>query len=250
VTRGVAAANPTRRLKALAEQMLSRHGVLTRAAVIAEGVAGGFSTVYPVLKAFEEAGRVRRGYFVSGLGGSQFAQPGALDRLRALRETSADPADPEDAPPAVVLAATDPASAFGSALPWPEGVRAMRAAGVHVVLVDGALAGYLPRGEVDIAAFLPDDEPARSRTARAIAEALAAWARRTGRVRLGWRPAGADGDRLLADALREAGFAPYGPGWRFMGRFTNEKDESAGPLDRIRQGQANGNGHEDEDGDA
>jgi ATP-dependent Lhr-like helicase len=245
LTRGGAAATPTRRLKALAEQMLTRHGVLTREAVIAEGVAGGFSTVYPVLKAFEEAGRVRRGYFVSGLGGSQFAQPGALDRLRALRDTAADPAEADATPPSVVLAATDPASAFGAALPWPEGVRAMRAAGAHVVLVDGALAAYLPRGEGDIAARLPEEEPARSRAARAVAEALAAWARRTGRVALGWRPAGAEGDRLLADGLRAAGFAPYGPGWRYMGTF-REKDQSAGPLDQIKQGQADG--HVDVDG--
>ena len=143
--------------------------MLTREAVLAEGVTGGFSTLYPVLKAFEESGRVRRGYFVSGLGGSQFAQPGALDRLRALRETAADPAAPDDAPPAVVLAATDPANAYGAALPWPADIKAMRAAGAHVVLVDGAMAAYLPRGEGELVARLPEDEPQRSRTAQAIA---------------------------------------------------------------------------------
>src|SRR5207245_7960091 len=65
----------TARAKALAEQLLARHGVLTRPAVMSEGVAGGFAALYPVLKALEEAGRIRRGYFVAGLGGSQFALP-------------------------------------------------------------------------------------------------------------------------------------------------------------------------------
>jgi ATP-dependent Lhr-like helicase len=224
-------ATPTQRLKALAEQLLARHGVLTREAVLAEGVAGGFSTLYPVLKAFEESGRVRRGYFVSGLGGSQFAQPGALDRLRALRETSADPGATDARPPAVVLAATDPANPFGAALAWPEGMKAMRAAGAHVVLVDGAIAAYLPRGEGGLVAALPEDEPLRAQTARGIALALAAWAQRTGRVMLGGKKA--DGDGALDAALREAGFAAYGPGYRFMGRFPSvipEEDASADPL--------------------
>src|SRR5207247_6702159 len=83
---GAKAPTPTERLKAAAEQLLARHGVVTRQAVLAEGVSGGFAAVYPVLRALEEAGRVRRGYFVAGLGGSQFALPGALERLRALKE--------------------------------------------------------------------------------------------------------------------------------------------------------------------
>ena len=107
----------TARAKALAEQLLARHGVLTRPAVMAEGVAGGFAALYPVLKALEEAGRIRRGYFVAGLGGSQFALPGALDRLRGVREAAGDD---EDVTPAAVLAATDPANPYGAALPWPE----------------------------------------------------------------------------------------------------------------------------------
>jgi len=231
------APTPTQRLKALAEQLLTRHGVLTREAVLAEGVTGGFSTLYPVLKAFEESGRVRRGYFVSHLGGSQFAQPGALDRLRALRETAADPGASDATPPAVVLAATDPANAYGAALPWPADIRAMRAAGAHVVLVDGRMAAYLPRGEGELVAKLPEDEPLRTRTAQAIAAALASWAQRTGRVTLGWK-AGGEEDRVIGAALREAGFAPYGPGYRFMGRFPQRSSESAGP---------NGGGNEDVD---
>ena len=103
----------TRRLHAVAEQLLDRHGVLTRGAVVAERIPGGFAGVYPVLKAMEDAGRCRRGYFVDGLGGAQFAVPGAVDRLRALT-------DPPSSPQTQVLAATDPANPYGAALAWPE----------------------------------------------------------------------------------------------------------------------------------
>ncbi len=203
--------SPTERAMALCQQLLDRHGVLTRDAVVAEEVAGGFSALYPILKGLEEAGRVRRGYFVAGLGGSQFAHPAALERLRALRE-----ADPE-APLAVVLAATDPANPFGAALPWPNtgDARPMRAAGAHVVLVDGQLLAWIGRGERDLQAFLADEEPARSVGARALARALARWAGRTGAA-LGWAAEGgaslANGP--LAPFLAAAGFVRSGPGFR------------------------------------
>ncbi len=206
-----ASRTPTERLHARAEQLLARHGVVTRDAVAAEGLPGGFASVYPVLAALEEAGRIRRGYFVEGLGGSQFAHPGALERLRSLRE---GPAEAE----AVVLAATDPANAYGAALPWPEtsSVRLGRIAGAHVVVVDGALALYLSRGEAEIATFLPAEEPARSLVARAAAAALAPWARRSGRSFFGETVA--DGQPLsvspLAPYLAAAGFAPAGTGFR------------------------------------
>ncbi|TME20897.1 MAG: hypothetical protein E6I67_09165, partial [Chloroflexi bacterium] len=82
-----AGANATERLHAEAGVLLQRHGVLTREAVVGEGWPGGFASLYPVLRAMEESGRIRRGYFVEGLGGSQFALPGAVDRLRSLRES-------------------------------------------------------------------------------------------------------------------------------------------------------------------
>ena len=104
----------TERRAALSRALLERHGVLTREAVAAEGIAGGFSTVYPVLKAMEEAGQVRRGYFVAGLGATQFALAGADDRLRGEREAP----EPEAAR-TLVLAATDPANPYGAALRWP-----------------------------------------------------------------------------------------------------------------------------------
>src|SRR5207302_5465482 len=106
---------PTERAHAQALQLLDRHGVMTRESALAEGVEGGFAGVYPVLKALEESGRVRRGYFVAGLGAAQFALPGAVDRLRSYR----DPL-PAGGDEAVVLAATDPAQPFGASLPWPE----------------------------------------------------------------------------------------------------------------------------------
>jgi ATP-dependent Lhr-like helicase len=174
----------TRRTHALAEALLDRHGVVTRGAVMVERVPGGFAAVYAVLKAFEEAGRVRRGYFVEGLGAAQFAAPGAVDRMRAL--AAAKPAADEplwetpvpggwDASPqlarqrkrrdearAVVLAATDPANPYGAALPWTEtqgegGHKPGRKAGALVVLVDGALVLYVERGGKTLLSFRDDD---------------------------------------------------------------------------------------------
>jgi len=169
--------------------------------------------VYPVLKALEDAGRIRRGYFVAGLGGSQFALPGAVDRLRGVRDASEG-----DTPAAAVLAATDPANPYGAALPWPEDAgRAQRAAGAYVVIVDGALAALVSRDAKDVHALLPAEEPARTRVAGAAAGALAEWFGRTGRSMLGW---GSQDDPLnqgaLAPFLRAAGFAAIGPGFRLM----------------------------------
>ena len=164
------ATDETRRSHALAETLLDRYGVLTRGAVQAEGVPGGFAAVYRVLTAFEEAGRCRRGYFVDGLGAAQFALPGAVDRLR-IKSTTAD----ADLPRAVVLAATDPANPYGAAClalgPWRrwrqsrgtvtpdgdprEGHRPGRKAGALVVLVDGDLAIYVERGGKTLLSFVP-----------------------------------------------------------------------------------------------
>jgi ATP-dependent Lhr-like helicase len=163
---------PTERSMALAQVLLSRYGVLTREAVHAEGVQGGFAAVYDVLKAMEESGRARRGYFVAGLGATQFALPGADERLRALR-------DPPEEPETAVLAATDPANPYGAMVPWPsrgadgEGARPQRAAGAHVVLVGGELTAWIGRGEQNLLTFLPAEEPERTRRGRALANALA-----------------------------------------------------------------------------
>jgi ATP-dependent Lhr-like helicase len=177
---------------AMAQQLLTRHGVVTRETVAAEAVAGGFSAVYEVLKAMEDAGRVRRGYFVAGLGAAQFAMPAALDLLRSMR-------DPPETPRTLVVAATDPANPYGAIVKWPEiGVESKdasragthgstgehgdasrdvgrgptRSVGARVVLVDGAAAGYLRRGERELLLFMPAAEPQRSRVVREVARML------------------------------------------------------------------------------
>ncbi len=196
----------TERRAALARALLERHGVLTREAVAAEGVSGGFSAVYEVLKALEEAGRVRRGYFVAGLGATQFALPGADDRLRAVRE-------PSEAGDALVLAATDPANPFGAALAWPEragdGARPQRAAGAYVVLLDGALVAWIGRGG-GVMTFLPEGEPERGHAAAALARALAALVDggRRRAVLLSDIDGAPPAQSALAPALRAAGFSP------------------------------------------
>ncbi len=132
---------------ARAHQLLDRYGVVTRETALGEGTAGGFAGVYPVLKALEERGEARRGYFVAGLGAAQFALPGAVDRLRADRAP-----EPDAAP--VVLAATDPAQAYGAALAWPESPgRPARTVGAHVVLADGVPLVVLERGGRSLATF-------------------------------------------------------------------------------------------------
>jgi ATP-dependent Lhr-like helicase len=150
-----------------AQQLLQRYGVVFRETAHAENLPGGFSAVYDVLKALEESGKVRRGYFAAELGATQFALPSALDLLRSLRNKRLD-SDPE----MVVLAATDPANPYGALLRWPavgEGVSLQRSVGARVVLADGALVAYLRRGNPNIQVFLPEEEPQRGQVMRALA---------------------------------------------------------------------------------
>jgi ATP-dependent Lhr-like helicase len=161
-----------------AELLLNRHGVLTRGAVTAEGVPGGFATLYKVLTAFEDAGRCQRGYFVESLGGAQFAVASTVDRLRSYLD-GVDPERPEYR--AVVLAAADPANPYGAALPWPSratdgegGARPGRKAGALVVLVDGELAWFLERGGRSLLSFTDDDSDANHAAAVALADLVTA----------------------------------------------------------------------------
>ncbi|MFD0278813.1 ATP-dependent helicase [Kitasatospora sp. NPDC127111] len=229
--------DPTVRATVQAQSLLDRHGLLTRGTVAAERVPGGFAGVYRVLAAMEERGRARRGYFVEGLGGAQFAMEGAADRLRSVNgrleraratEWGAGPA--AEPPQTLVLAAADPANAYGAALPWPEppgtpaggpsgapagastGAPASRAAKAHrpgrkagalVVLVDGELALYVERGGKSLLAW-PEDEATRALAAAALASAVRAGAlgsvtveRANGEPALG---------SALGAALEEAGF--------------------------------------------
>jgi ATP-dependent Lhr-like helicase len=156
---------------------LTRYGIVTREAALAEVLPGGYNTIYPALKKMEESGLIRRGMFVTGLGAAQFAMPSAVDLLRSLRTL---PNDPE----AVVLAATDPANPYGSLLPWSQSEtestdgnttsHAMaRVSGASVILINGALAAFLRRKNPSIKVFLPESEPERSQTAAKLARQLA-----------------------------------------------------------------------------
>jgi ATP-dependent Lhr-like helicase len=161
---------------AIAQQLLARYGIVFRETAHAENLVGGFTAIYDVLKALEESGRVRRGYFAADLGATQFALPAAVDMLRSLR------APVEDKHEVVMLAATDPANPYGALLRWPaapeDGSILTRSVGARVVLVDGALTAYLRRGNPNIQVLLPEDEPARSQVARALAEFLVAYVQR------------------------------------------------------------------------
>ncbi|MGE5227187.1 MAG: DEAD/DEAH box helicase, partial [Planctomycetaceae bacterium] len=196
----------TARAHALAAQLLDRHGVVTREAVLAEATPGGFAGVYPLLRAMEESGKARRGYFVAGLGAAQFAMPGAVDRLRAARDPSPDPQ-------VLTLAAADPAQPYGAALPWPESAgRPSRAAGAFVVLADGAPAAFLERGAKTVATF-PDADPG------VWADAIAALAKdgRVRRLELRQIDGAPVTEHPAADALRSAGFADGYRGLTFRG---------------------------------
>ena len=223
--------DPTRRAHALGEALLDRYGVVTRGSVIGERISGGYAGVYSVLSIYEEAGRARRGYFVEGLGAAQFAAEGAVDRLRALA-ASVDPGESRsegsretERVGALVLAATDPANAYGAALPWPVrpsgpagspiGHRPGRKAGALVVLVDGELVLYVERGGRTLLSW--SEEPELLRPA---VDALALT------VRDGWlgkltvaKTDGADvlsagRDSALARALAAAGFRSTPQGLR------------------------------------
>jgi ATP-dependent Lhr-like helicase len=184
--------------RALAELMLERQGIVTRDGARAEGVPGGYAPVYRELRKLETLGVCRRGYFVEGLGGAQFALPGAVERLR-------EPL-PEEGDRALVLAAADPAQAYGASLPWPKraGGRASRVVGALVVTLGGTPALFVERGGRSITPLRePEDEWLRPALA-----ALVAHARRTGVKRLAVERF--DGEPVTeSDALEllgEAGF--------------------------------------------
>ncbi|HWG20755.1 MAG TPA: DEAD/DEAH box helicase [Terracidiphilus sp.] len=168
----------TERSHALALQLLNRYGVLMREHAAAESIPGGFSAVYDVLKALEESGRIRRGYFVAGLGATQFALPAAVDLLRQLRNTPA-----AEKPEFVQLAASDPANPYGSVLRWPDlpvaeedsesAPRVLtRASYAEVILRNGQLVAWLRRGNPNLLVFLPAEEPERSQAAAGLAHFL------------------------------------------------------------------------------
>jgi ATP-dependent Lhr-like helicase len=184
--------------RALAELLLERQGIVTRDGVRGEGVPGGYASVYRELRNLETLGLCRRGYFVEGLGGAQFALTGAVERLRE------HPAEPLP----LVLAAADPAQPYGAALPWPKraGARAARVAGAYVILLGGSPALYVERGGRSLVPLRdPDPEWVR----RAL-DALVAHVRTTGQKRLAVERF--DGEPVseseIMPLLVEAGFLP------------------------------------------
>jgi ATP-dependent Lhr-like helicase len=206
----------TRKAVVRAETLLDRYGILFRGEVSAEGVPGGFSAVYPVLRHAEETGRYRRGYFVEGLGGAQFGVAGAVDRLRAL----AAAADAETRPggDALVLAATDPANPYGAALDWPQraqpvdaedptkrGHQPARKAGALVVLVDGRCVLYVERGGRTLLSFT-DDLALLAGAATALSVSVRQGD--LGKLHVETADGGRVSSSSLGQALEQAGFRP------------------------------------------
>jgi len=186
--------------RALAELLLERQGIVVRDGVRGEGIPGGYGAVYGELKALETLGLCRRGYFVEGLGGAQFALGGAVERLRELR-----PKDGEEAEP-LVLAAADPAQPYGGALPWPKRAegRAARVAGAHVILLGGEPALYVERGGRSLVPLRePEEEWLREALAALVAHVRGGGAKRLAVERFGGRPVG---DSEILPLLLEVGF--------------------------------------------
>ena len=192
------AGEPDRR--ALAELLLERQGIVTRDSVRGEGIAGGYGAVYSELRALETLGTCRRGYFVEGLGGAQFALAGAVERLRELRPRE------DDEPEPLVLAAADPAQPYGAALPWPKraGARAARVAGAHVVLLGGVAALYVERGGRSLVPLRePDPDWLRPALAALVAHVKRGGAKRLAVERFDGEPVT---ETIAMPLLVEAGF--------------------------------------------
>jgi ATP-dependent Lhr-like helicase len=196
-------ATPTAAHAAWAELLLDRHGVVTRTTVLSEGYPGGFSALYPVYTHMEETGRIRRGYFIEGLGGSQFALPGAVERLRSTHPNTM-----------ITLAATDPANPYGAAIPWPEApdVRLARDAGAYVLLQGGRLSGYLDKGRKALTLLDPDPD-AFGEVSQGLADIAGRFRRLTLKTVNG-EPAS---NSSLTPALSEWGFATAPRGLTYRG---------------------------------
>ncbi|HEX6533255.1 MAG TPA: DEAD/DEAH box helicase [Gemmatimonadaceae bacterium] len=124
------------RAEAIARRWLERYGVVTRDWWRRERPAVSWRAIYRELRRLELRGEVRRGYFVEGLSGAQFALPDAVERLRAARDEGSDA-------PLVVLAASDPANPYSlplesvprTTLTRPRGHGALLVTRAGVVLV-------------------------------------------------------------------------------------------------------------------
>ncbi len=205
--------SPTDQLVQDVGLLLGRHGVLTKPAVASEALVPSFAQAYQVLSALEERGAIRRGYFVDGLGGAQFALPGAVERLREQGSATGGRATARSS--VLVLASCDPANPYGAALGWPqlEGHRPNRGAGSMVLLAEGELIGYLERGAHTLMVAKPPGDPLLGEALRCLADTID-----DGRIdditieRINGRPA-LEVRELRAD-LTDAGFAMVPQGFR------------------------------------
>jgi ATP-dependent Lhr-like helicase len=210
---------------AVALQLLTRYGVVFRETAHAEGLPGGFSAIYDVLKAMEESGRVRRGYFAADLGATQFAMPAAVDLLRSLRAERPHDGSHSEKREILTLAATDPANPYGSLLRWPSGgdesSSLTRSVGARIIVCDGALVAYLRRGNPNLQVWLPEEEPGRGQIARTLAEFFVSRIRgdreddaagRAGMLITSVNGV-AVGESIMARALLDAGFVPGAMGF-------------------------------------
>ena len=173
---------------------------MTREAVRAEGIPGGYSAVYGELRSLETLGLCRRGYFVEGLGGAQFALGGAVERLRELRQKD------DEEPEPLVLAAADPAQPYGGALPWPKraGARAARVAGARVVLLGGEAALFVERGGRSLVPLRdPDEDWLRAALAALVADVRSSGVKRLAVERFDGEPVG---ETAIMPLLLDAGF--------------------------------------------
>jgi len=250
----------TERATAIARAMLERYGIVLREAAHAEGLVGGFANVYDVYRALEDQGRVRRGYFVAERGATQFALPGAEERLRTKRSD-------DEEPRTLVVGATDPANPWGSLLPWPRESRGtgsresprpresgdgaparspQRVPGARVIMQDGKLLAWLGRGGTSMVTFLPKDEPDASHAGRALAEALVAIARRRARIAMLSTIDGVPAlESPVAKLLAEHGFAAR----RGALVFIPGRDRGGADLGRLQRSRVHGPEANDADAD-
>ena len=215
----------TERLTAIAKQLIERYGVLTREMVTSEGIAGGFSALYPILKVMEESGKLRRGYFVTGMGAAQFAALGADDRIRNEGEDalSTEP---------IFLAACDPANPYGAAVRWPateEGSgRPQRNTGSMVLLQAGSLIAYLGRSGESLITFDTDDEMKNAARRRTIAECLADLATEERAVYISKINGSDPATSPMSEPLTDSGFVLTSKGFLHRRKREGRSDQRAG----------------------
>ncbi|MBL9164410.1 MAG: DEAD/DEAH box helicase [Planctomycetaceae bacterium] len=206
----------TQRQTAITEQLLRRYGVLVRPAITRELVDGGFAALYPILRAMEETGRIRRGYFVAGMGGAQFASAGSDELLRrapAIVEAHVDNV--------ITLAASDPANAYGSIVKWPppqvDSLQPQRGGGARVFLLDGKLIGYLGRAGNHLLTFAPDDPSDAAMWHEKLVRSLANLGKRGVPVMIAQIDGEAAGLSPLAKVFARHGFSPTSRGYLHRG---------------------------------